>query len=208
MSDPPTEPPGLALLLAVDASASVNYDEFDLMPEGTARAFEQPDIHRAIEATTGGITLAMVQWSSIGQQALVLDWTRAWCAASAVNLSRLISETPRTIDGGGTMIHAGLSFSARQFDRVTALRRVIDISGNGQDDDPDALSTARINIVDQGIVINGLAVHEDNSDLRNWYGENVIAGPGAFVVSANDYPVYAEAIHRKLLREIAGPSLF
>lgn len=195
-------------MLAVDASASVNYDEFDLMTEGTARAFSRPDIHSAIASVPGGIALAMVQWSSIRRQALTLDWTRAWNTESAIDLSHLISGTPRIIDGGGTMIHAGLSFAAQQFEHVTARRRVIDLSGNGEDDDPESLSVVRAAIAAQGIVINGLAVHEDSQHLLSWFTRNVIAGRGSFALSANDYPVYAEAIHRKLLREIAGPRLF
>lgn len=187
----------------------MNYDEFDLMTAGTAAAFRDPEIGTAIALTPGGIRVCLVQWSSIARQAVVLPWSLLRDPDEAARLGDRIADMPRFIDGGGTMIHAGLTFAASQFDfgPKGARRRVIDLSGNGRDDDEAALAEARAAITDAGITINGLAVLEDRKDLVEYYRARVIGGPGAFAIRAVSFEDYAIAMRLKLLREISGPRL-
>ena len=106
------------------------------------------------------------------------------------------------------MIHAGLAFAADMFDTApgTARRQVIDLSGNGRTDDERALLEIRDKLNHQGVVINGLAIEEDHKDLTQYFYRVVIGGAGAFVETADDFPVFEKAMERKLYREINGPS--
>ncbi len=193
-------------MLAVDASASVNYDEFDLMTFGTAAALRDPAVGDAVAHTPGGVAFCLVQWSSIARQAVTLPWTLATDAAGTAQVGDLIARMPRTIDGGGTMIHAGLDYAAARFATApgVARRRVIDISGNGRADDATALAATRARLARNGMVINGLAVEEDDAHLTTYFREAVIAGPGAFALHAADWETFGAAMRLKLLREIAG----
>ena len=205
----PGNPPGLDLVLAFDASASVDYEEFDLMTAGTAAAFRDADVQAAIAATRGGIRVCLIQWSSIRRQEVALPWTALRGAAEAGRFAARIAALPRIVDGGGTMIHAGLTFAAAQFPAgpEAARRRTIDISGNGRDDDDAALARARSQIVAAGITINGLSVQEGRTDLLAYYWNHVIGGAGAFALKATSFAEFGRAMRHKLLREISGPRL-
>lgn len=199
----------LHLLLAFDVSASVNDAEFELQRAGTAEAFRSSAVIRAIADAPGGIAVSIIQWSSITQQAMGLDWVHLGNSADALNYADQIDAMPRRLPGGGTMIHAGLDFAAQQLDIApgVARRQVIDLSGNGQADDKDRMLDTRDRLLRQGIVINGLAIEEDLDDLTEYFYSFVIGGPGAFVVTANDFSDFQDAMEIKLHREISGPTL-
>lgn len=198
----------LHLVLAFDVSASVNDVEFAMQREGTAAALRSFRIRAAIEAAPGGIAVSIVQWSSIGQQALGLDWVHLHDADDIDRFADAVDAMPRRLPGGGTMIHAGLRFAAEMFDTAPGLprRRVIDLSGNGRTDDERALLEVRDKLNRDGIVINGLAIEEDHRDLTQYFYRVVIGGAGAFVETADDFPVFEKAMEMKLYREISGPS--
>lgn len=196
----------LHLVLAFDVSASVNDTEFALQRDGTARAFDDDTVRRAIRNAPGGIAVSVIQWSSIRQQAMGLDWMVLRTEADIDLFSNAIAIMPRHLPGGGTMIHSGLEFASRQLDTApgVARRRVIDLSGNGRADDPDLLLDMRDRLVRDGVVINGLAVHEDISNLDTYFRNNVIGGAGAFVMTARNHDDFFEAMRLKLHREISG----
>ena len=198
----------LHLLLAFDASASVNDDEFNLQRAGTAQAFRSPLIASAIASAPGGIAVSIVQWSSITQQALGLDWVFLRTPDDALAYADQIDAMPRRLPGGGTMIHAGLDFAARQFDTAPGIarRQVIDLSGNGQADDIDRMLESRDLLLSKGVVINGLAIEEDLDDLTQYFYSFLIGGQGAFVVTASDFDDFHDAMEIKLHREISGGS--
>ena len=198
----------LHLVLAFDVSASVNDAEYALQRQGTAEALRSFTVRAAIEHAPGGIAVSIVQWSSIGQQALGLDWMHLQTHEDIDHYAQSIAEMPRRLPGGGTMIHAGLSFAAEMFDTApgTARRHVIDLSGNGRTDDERALLEVRDRLNRQGIVINALAIEEDHRDLTQYFYRVVIGGEGAFVETASDFPVFTKAMELKLYREISGPS--
>lgn len=200
---------GLHLVLAFDASASVNDEEFSLQRRGTATALRDPSVKAAIESTSGGIAISIIQWSSVSRQAVGLDWRVLNGAASAEAFADLVEHMPRRLSGGGTMIHSGLDFAGRMFTSAPGIarRRVIDISGNGRADDLEATHYTRDQLVEAGITINGLAIEELKDDLTRYFRDNVIGGPHAFVVTADEFSDFGAAMRRKLLREVLGPTL-
>lgn len=196
----------LHLVLAFDVSASINDLEFDLQRFGTARAFRAVPVVAAIEAAPGGVAVAIVQWSSIARQAVALDWTVLRTRADAFALAGRVQAMQRKLPGGGTMIHAGLDFAAERFRSApgSAVRRVIDLSGNGETDDARALAAVRARLLAEGVVINALAVEELGGDLTAYFRDHLIGGPDAFVETAPDFEDFQSAMERKLYREIAG----
>jgi len=196
----------LHLVLAFDVWASVNDVEFDLQRHGTAAAIRSEPVASAIADAPGGVAIAIVQWSSQTQQAVGLDWVALRSADDAVAYARRVEELPRRLPGGGTMIHAGLEFAAEMLRSApgSARRRVIDLAANGQTDNTDALLEMRDRLLGRGIVINGLAIEEDDKTLTAYFHREVIGGPGAFVVTADDFPDFGQAMQIKLYREISG----
>ncbi|WP_158275551.1 DUF1194 domain-containing protein [Maritimibacter sp. 55A14] len=195
------------LVLAFDVSASVNDVEFNLQRQGTAWALRTKSVATAIDEASGGVAVAVVQWSSISRQALGLDWVTLHTLDDALSYADSIEALPRRIPGGGTMIHSGLDFAATMFDTApgTAIRQVIDIVANGRSDDHDKLLASRDRLLRRGIVINGLAIEEHRDDLTSYFHRFVIGGPSAFVVTAQDFEDFGTAMQMKLYREVAGP---
>lgn len=196
----------LHLVLAFDVSASVNDHEFDLQRGGTAAALRTAAVAAAIDRAPGGVAIAIVQWSSATRQAIGLDWVALRGLRDVADYADRVETMPRRLPGGGTMIHAGLGFAVRMLEAAPgqARRQVIDLAGNGESDDPARLHQARARLVSQGIVINGLAIEEDDKTLTRYFATHVIGGPGAFVVTAGDFRDFARAMEIKLLREISG----
>ena len=199
----------LHLVLAFDASASVNDVEFDIQRTGTARALRHPSVRSAIAQAEGGVAISIVQWSSIGLQTVGLDWAVLRDAGDVEAFADRVRAMPRKLSGGGTMIHAGLAFAARQLDAApgTARRRVIDLSGNGRSDDHDGMLEMRDRLVRDGVVINALAIEEHKDDLTSYFHRHLIGGPGAFVITADAFDDFRDAMREKLYREIVGPVL-
>ncbi len=197
----------LELVLAVDASSSVSAEEFDLQIQGLAQAFRDPRVSRAIQASGDlGLAVSLIQWSGHQKQVLAVDWTRVADAAAAGAFAEEIANTPRFVIGGGTAIGGALKFAIGQFggNGFRGRRRVIDVSGDGRDNQGGQPATWRDRAVAQGITVNGLAILNEDAAVAEHYRAQVIGGAGAFVLIANDYEAYALAILTKLLREIGG----
>lgn len=200
-------PVDLELVLAVDASSSVSAGEFQLQMLGLAKAFRDSRVIAAIQAGGNlGIAVALVQWSDNRKQYLAIDWAAVAGARDARGLAKSIEGTPRYLVGGGTAIGGALAFSIRQFDGngFVGRRKVIDISGDGRTNQGFQPSDMRDRAVRRGITINGLAILNEDPVVDDYYLRHVIGGTGAFVMTANDYQAYREAILAKLIREIAG----
>ena len=197
----------LELLLAVDASSSVDGTEFELQIQGIANAFRDPSVLRAIIDTgQQGIAVSVMQWSGGGRQDLTVNWTRVYDIDSAARLSETIAAMPRVVPGGDTSLRGAIRYATRQFDDngLTGARKVIDISGDG-----GAIrfgvgtpNEARDEAVARHITINGLAILNEVPNLDSYYAEHVIGGAGAFVMTAADYDDFGNAIIRKLIQEI------
>lgn len=202
----------LLLVLAVDASGSIDPDEFRLQREGYAEALTHPAVLAAITGKPrGAIAVAMVEWGAPGGAATVVDWMRVHDAASARTLAEAVLDAPRSRQSwnaiGDALDHCARMLLAAPF---RAAEKVIDLSGDG----PDLRSlrpatAARDDAVAAGIAINALAVAAAGQvtrygePLAETYRREVIGGPGAFVLTAEDRRDIARALRAKLIREIA-----
>ena len=204
------EPVDLALVLAVDSSSSVDFDEFHLQMGGLADAFRDGAVLNAIKAAApNGIAVTLVQWSSPDRQALAFGWTEVRGAASAEAIARMIDLTPRLVGFGGTAISDAIDFSIRLLDGVAAARRVIDVSGDGRNNmGSTTMATsplpASVRAAAAGITVNGLTILNEDPNLDRYYLSRVIVGADAFVLVADDYEDFGRAIRLKLITEITG----
>jgi Protein of unknown function (DUF1194) len=197
----------LDLVLAVDASGSVNAGRFELQKRGYAAAFRNPRIVQAIEAgARQAIAVAMVQWTGPSLHIEVVDWMRVSDPASAQALASAIEAAPRRLFGGGTSLSGAIDHGVTMLaaSPFHGQRRVIDISGDGSNNAGRPPSVARDEAVRAGIVINGLPIAWIEPDLELYYRDNVVGGPGSFVVAVDSYDNFADAILNKLVTEIAG----
>lgn len=204
----------LELVLAIDTSTSVDEREFALQTEGLANAFLHPDVVNAIRlAGPRGVAVSVTHWAGQNRQATVVGWHLVRDGQDAAELAARIAAVPRTIEGltdiAGAIDHAAASIGSNAYEGE---RRVIDISGDGSSDAASSRA-ARDAANALGITINGLVIHQQdyslgelaNIDLREHYANNVIGGPGAFMMTASDFEDFRVAIRRKLVREIIGP---
>lgn len=203
-------PVDLALVLAVDASSSVNPAEFDLQLQGIAQAFRDSEVQGAI-ASLGdrGMAVAMVQWASRNRQVVAIDWMLVFDAASAEEFAAIVDATPRFVNGGSTALGNALRFSRELLESspYVGARQVIDISGDGRTNQGIPSPVGRDEALERGITVNGLAILNEEPGLDIYYRDRVIGGPGAFVISAVDYRDFARAIRLKLVREMSGPPI-
>lgn len=199
----------LALVLAVDCSFSVDAREFALQMEGLGKAFMRDEVKRAIaQGHRQRIAVSVVQWSDEMNQKVVLPWTIVAGAADADELGQILFNTRRQLAEGGTSISTALVYSGALFAAApSAERRVIDVSSDGRNNSGPPVKPARDHLVAQGITINGLTILNEWPTLDTYFENSVAGGPGNFVMPANDYEDYENAIYRKLLREITGPGI-
>ena len=199
----------LALVLAVDCSFSVDLGEFALQMEGLGQAFRHPEVKRAISlGNLQRIAVSVVQWSDESNQAVVLPWTIIASDDDAELLGERLAVMPRQLAEGGTSISSALLYSAALFARApSSPRQVIDISSDGRNNVGVPVQAVRDRVVAQGITINALTILNEWPTLNVYFQNQVTGGEGNFVIPANDYAAYAEAIYRKLLKEITGPGI-
>lgn len=197
----------LALVLAVDVSASVTADSYVLQHEGIARAFADPRLVEAIAGVSGGIEMLVLEWSDPDKITVVVDWRRINDGASATAFAAAVRASRRS-SNGLTAIGPALLAAAAAFDRLPepAVHRAIDLSGDGMANFGLPPAAARDQIVASGIAINGLAILSEEPWLADYYSKNVIGGPAAFVVTARTFGDFADAMLRKLTQEVAGAS--
>ncbi|MCR9070473.1 MAG: DUF1194 domain-containing protein [Alphaproteobacteria bacterium] len=199
------EPVDLELVLAVDSSASVDYTEFNLQLRGLALAFEDPELADAIAAgQIGAIAVTLIEWSSAGRQEVSIPWTVIRSAEDASAFAAEIDRAPRMVVTGATSLSASILFAASMFDTNSfdGTRQVIDLSGDGYNNQGTALSVARELVLERGITINALAIENQVPGLGDYFEDSLIGGFGAFLIRATDYEDYIGQIRRKLLREI------
>ena len=195
---------GLALVMAVDVSASVSADTYLLQRNGIARAFENPRLADAISAQPGGIEALVLEWSDPESIAVTVEWQQMVDASSAAAFAAAVRATRRS-SNGLTAIGPALLAAAAQFDRMPepAAQRIIDISGDGMANFGLPPKRARDRVVAAGISINALAILTEEPWLEGYFRRYVIGGPDAFVVAVRNPGSFAEAMLRKLVREVA-----
>ncbi|WP_198377449.1 DUF1194 domain-containing protein [Neoroseomonas rubea] len=200
----------LALCLAVDASSSVDHDEFGLMLGGYAAAFRDESVAAALAAgPRGAVAVAMLLWSGVGAQSVAVPWTRIDGAAAAAAFADLVDNAPRLVAPGATALGEGMAAGLALLAAcpAEATRIVMDVSGDGRHNQGRAPGPVRDIGVAAGVTINALAVLNEELDLLAHYVSEVIGGPGAFAVHTPDYEAFAEAIRDKLWREIGGAAI-
>ena len=198
-------PLDLALVLAVDVSASVDPDEFALMIGGLARALEDPSVVAAIAAgPRGAMAVATLFWSEGGEVAI--PWTRVADAADAAQVAEALDAAPRLPRPGATALGEGMAAGLALLAAAPGdtRRLVLDVSGDGRGNRGRPAALMRDVAVAGGVTVNALAVVNEEPHLAAYYAGEVIGGPGAFVMECPDYATFAEAMRRKLLREIRG----
>jgi hypothetical protein len=198
----------LALVLAVDGSASVTYDEFGLIAGGMAAALREPTI---IAALIGGPAKAsigsLLLWSGTGAQEVITDWTLIASAADARAFADAVENMPRIVKAGETAIGEALLASLTLLSHLpdTPARQVVDVIGDGRSNAGIAPGPIRDRMAAAGITINGLCILHEEPDLLQSYTQEVIGGPGAFALTCQDYPAFAAAMRLKLARETNAP---
>src|SRR5215510_8454313 len=207
----------LLLVLSSDVSRSVDAPKFKLQRDGYASAIINPRVIQAIRSgALGKIAVSFVEWSGVGAQKIVIDWTIISDEASARDFSAQVIEAPRAF-ADRTSISGGIDFAMAQLSRApfTSNRRTIDVSGDGTNNSGRDVVDARDEALAKGVTINGLVILSErpmswNADhtnppggLDNYYRNNVIGGPGAFVIVAEDFSSFGQAIINKLIAEIA-----
>jgi hypothetical protein len=201
-------PVTLELVLAIDTSSSVDSAEFELQKQGFARAFRHPEIARAIAGCGGeGVAVAIVQWSGNRMQLTSVDWTLMRDGKGAAALAASIEAAPRLLTGF-TGLGGAIRFSLKKIEenQYEGQRKVIDISGDGPESGLRPY-LERDRAVGRGATINGLTILNEEPDLARYYTDYVIGGPGAFLMSVGGYEDFADAILKKLVREITCPKL-
>jgi hypothetical protein len=211
------EPVDLLLVLASDVSRSVDHPKFLLQREGYAAAVSDKQVLDAIRSGPHGkIAICFVEWSGFGAQKVVIDWSVLDGAATARKFGDQLVELPRSF-ADRTSISGGIAFSAQQFDRAPfeAARRTIDVSGDGTNNAGPDVQLARDEALAKGITINGLVILSDRQmpwnaehtnppgGLEKYYRDNVVGGPGSFVMAAEDFQSFGRAIVKKMIAEIA-----
>jgi hypothetical protein len=197
----------LELVLAVDVSGSVNQTRFELQKEGYAAAFRNPRVLGAIRSGPAqAIAVTMVQWTGPNLQIQVIPWTLIRDGRSAEAFAAAIDGTPRQLFSGGTSISGAIDYSLTLFAEsgYRGSRRVIDVSGDGSNNRGRPAHLARDDAARAGVGVNGLPILALEPNLDRYYYDNVIGGPGAFMVPAERYEAFAAAILKKLITEIAS----
>jgi hypothetical protein len=207
----------LLLVLASDVSRSVDTRKFQLQREGYAAALSNPRVIDAIRSGPHGrIAICFVEWSGATSQKLVIDWAIVSDAVSARKIGDQMLELPRSF-ADRTSISAGIEFAMSQLEQAPyqAVRRTIDVAGDGTNNSGRDIATVRDEALAKGVTINGLVILSETplpwnpehtnppGGLDEYYRRNVTGGPGAFVMVAENHNSFGQAIVKKMIAEIA-----
>ena len=202
------------LIIAVDVSYSMDADELTVQREGYARAIISKEFLQALKTGPNNrIAFTYFEWSASGDQTIIVPWRMIEGPESADAVAIEIMERP-TRRGSRTSISGAINFAMLLFEQTPyrGLRRVIDVSGDGPNNDGVPVTGARDAALEKGITINGLPIMVklpsystmDIDDVDLYYEDCVIGGHGAFMVAIKDREKFKEAIRTKLVLEVAG----
>ncbi len=210
----------LALLLALDVSGSVDEGEYVLQLAGVAQALEDAEVRQALMALPEApVSIAVFEWSSAGYQREVLGWTALGTDADIFAVAAHLRGWQRAVAPEATGIGAALRHAVEVFGAAPPCwRQTLDVSGDGKNNDWPLPRDVYADGLLAGVTVNGLIVGQELlhggdermlgvAELSSYYRANVIRGPGAFVEVAIGYDDFANAMTRKLLREVSAPEL-
>jgi hypothetical protein len=205
----------LALVLAVDVSTSMDPDEQNLQRQGYVEAFRAPSVHQAIHAgMLGRIAVTYVEWAGAhtpGYQKVIIPWTVLESPKDTIAFADRLARAP-THRVPGTSISKAIEFSLALLSSgdFLATRRVIDISGDGSNNQGGLVTEARDKAVARGVTINGLPImlkepeRGENATLDAYYRDCVIGGSNAFMIPVRERRQFLTETRAKIVREIAG----
>lgn len=204
----------VAVVFAVDFSSSIDPDIANLQRKGHAAALTSPEIIAAIVRNyLGCISIAYFEWSSAGRTRIVLPWTRICSLKDAEAAALVINEKGDTglsrRGRGRTSVSSAIDVGSLLLDQFPgqAVKKVIDISSNGENNDGLPVQSSRLKAVAKGYTINAIAIPTESEtpdqQLASYFAASVIGGPQAFVVALKDPGDYAAALRRKLVTEIS-----
>ncbi len=202
------------LVLAVDVSLSMSPAELNIQRDGYAAALTDDRVLRAIaDGVHGKIAVTYFEWAGVSSHHIIVPWTVIADKGDAERVAAMLS-TSLPNSARRTSIAAALEFGADLFAEsgYRGMKRVIDISGDGPNNQGEPVEVARNAVIERGIVINGLplmttggfAGSYDVAELDRYYADCVVGGPGSFVIPVNDWSQFPEAVRRKLVLELAG----
>ncbi|MEL7257144.1 MAG: DUF1194 domain-containing protein [Pseudomonadota bacterium] len=194
----------LALVLAVDVSSSVDQREYDLQRIGLAAALDADEVRHAIlSGAPGTVALAVYEWSGFYQHKLQLDWTILDSEAAITAAVATLADMQRSHDDFPTSMGPALGFGASLLQRApSCTRKVIDVSGDGVNNYRYGPREAYKHFPLKDVTVNGLVILGEDANVLAYYGAEVLHGPGAFLVVANGFEEFREAMTKKLYREI------
>lgn len=209
----PTDDVDLALVIATDVSYSVDENEAHFQRQGAVTAFRSPEVVRAIQSgPRGRIAVAYIDFATAGANRVIANWHVVHDKESADTFADMLEAAPRTL-GVNTSISSGIELAEHLLDTVgyTANKRMIDISGDGPNNEGHMVDRVRDEVVGKGIIINGLPIMTPADqfdiyylpDLDKYYAGCVIGGPGSFIQVAHGFEDLARALRRKLIQEIS-----
>ena len=190
------------LSLLVDVSGSVNATEFNLQKTGYVNAFNN------IDFTGANFAANFIYWSGANQQQQAVGWTHITDNASAQFFASLIAATSRPFFSGSTAPGSAINFAVPLFqnNNFDSQKQIIDVSGDGSQNDGFNTATARNNALFAGIdQINGLPILGE-ANLEQWYQNNIQGGVGSFTIPANSFAEFSDTVTAKITREIKGPA--
>jgi hypothetical protein len=212
------EPVDALLVLASDVSRSVDDAKFKLQRDGYVAAITNPKVIDAIRSGPHGrIAICFVEWSGVAAQKVVIDWTLIDGVKAAQDFASQLDEAPRSF-ADRTSISGGIDFAMARLERTPfqSSRRTIDVSGDGTNNSGRDVAAARDDAVAQGVTINGLVILTElplgwdpshtnpPGGLEAYYRDNVIGGPNSFVMVAESFNAFSQAILNKLIAEVAA----
>jgi hypothetical protein len=193
----------LALLLGLDVSASVDAAEYQRQLSGVASALITPEIVEAFLNGPGPVALSIYEWSGRFQQDVIVDWTLVTSEEDLTRIADRMARQVRRYEDFPTALGYALGFASTHFaDAPPCLFQTLDISGDGQNNDGFPPGAAYAHFPFEGITVNGLAIGGASREIEQYYLQEVIRGPGAFVEYADGFDDFADAIRRKLEREL------
>lgn len=193
----------------MDVSRSIDRRDYRVLTGGLADALVDPAVRRAFLSGDAPVALSIYEWSGVSDQTLIQDWVLIGSATDLDRISNRIRGLDRQTDRHLTALGAALSWGRAHLDRAPPCRnRVIDVAGDGQNNEgpPPAAVYRREDW--QDITVNGLAIGEHESFLLDYFGRELIRGPGAFVEFAPRQQDFPAAIRRKLIRELSDQLAF
>lgn len=200
----------LALLLALDVSASVDREEFALQRDGLATALSAPEVQKAFLSSPDPVAIAAFEWSGQWNQRVILDWRLIEDSADLLAAAEELTGARRGATGFPTSIGYALGYAASFISDAPACKRqTIDLSGDGKNNNGFSPALAYKHFPLGDVTVNALAIGGaiELQDLTRYFRREVIQGPNAFVEVAQDYTDFERAMRRKLEREVSALSL-